>query len=90
MEHLVVRFQNHLPYRLEGLNDRSVSFQIPKTERLKTLQFMKKHPQYIIKKRQVVVGSDWYSTTVEAKRWSEHRPHLPEWIEKGVGTGTRA
>ena len=50
MEHLVVRFQNHLPYRLEGLNDRSVSFQIPKTERLKTLQFMKKHPQHIIKK----------------------------------------
>ena len=50
MEHLVVRFQNHLPYRLEGLIDRSVSFQIPKTERLKTLQFMKKHPQHIIKK----------------------------------------
>ena len=50
MEHLVVRFQNHLPYRLEGLNDCSVSFQIPKTERLKTLQFMKKRPQHIIKK----------------------------------------
>ena len=28
------------------------------------------------------MGSDWYSTTIEAKRWSEHLPHLPEWIEK--------
>ena len=50
MEHLVVRFQGRLPYRLERLNDRSLSFQIPKTKRLKTLQFMKKHPQHIVKK----------------------------------------
>ena len=50
MEHLVIRFQGLLPYRLESLNDRSMSFQIPKTKRLKTLQFMKKQPQHIVKK----------------------------------------
>ena len=50
MEHLVIRFQGGLPYRLESLNDRSMSFQIPKTKRLKTLQFMKKQPQHIVKK----------------------------------------
>ena len=50
MEHLVIRFQGGLPYRLEKLNDRSMSFQIPKTKRLKTLQFMKKQPQHIVKK----------------------------------------
>ena len=50
MEHLVVRFQGRLPYRLEKLNDRSMSFQIPKTKRYKTLQFMRKHPQHIVKK----------------------------------------
>ena len=51
MEHLIVRFQNHLPYRVERLGDRSMSFPIPKRKRLKTLQFMNKHPQHIIRKR---------------------------------------
>ena len=53
MEHLVVSFQGRLPYRLEKLNDRSMSFQIPKTKRYNTLQFMKKHPQHIVKKSQL-------------------------------------
>ena len=51
MEHLIVQFQNHLPYCVERLGDRSMSFPIPKRKRLKTLQFMIKHPQYIIRKR---------------------------------------
>ena len=51
MEHLIVRFQNHLPYRVERLGDRSMSFPIPKRKRLKTLQFTNKHPQHIIRKR---------------------------------------
>ena len=36
---------------MERLGDRSMSFPIPKRKRLKTLQFMNKHPQHIIKKR---------------------------------------
>ena len=51
MEHLIVRFQNHLPYLVERMGDRSMSFPIPKRKRLKTLQFMNKHPQHIIRKR---------------------------------------
>ena len=85
MEHLVVRFQGRLPYRLEKLNDRSMSFQIPKTKRLKTLQFMKKHPQHIVKKGKFILGSDRHSTTIEAKRRSEQLPHLLEWVEESVG-----
>ena len=50
MEHLTVRFSNQLPYRLERLGDRSLSFAIPKAKRLKTLQFMNKHPEHIIRK----------------------------------------
>ena len=50
MEHLIVRFSNPLPYRAERLGDRSLSFPIPKVKRLKTLEFMNKHPQHIIRK----------------------------------------
>ena len=50
MEHLIVRFSNQLPYRLERLGDRSMSFAIPKTKRLKTLQFMNKHPKHVVRK----------------------------------------
>ena len=51
MEHLIMWFSGRLPYRVEQLGDRSMSFPIPKAKGLKTLQLRNKHPQYIVSKR---------------------------------------
>ena len=51
MEHLGVRFSRDLPYRIERLEDQSSFFLIPKAKRLKTLRFMERRPQHIIRKR---------------------------------------
>ena len=50
MEHLVVRFANHLPHRIEREGDRSLHFLIPKHKTLETLKFMEEQPQYVIKR----------------------------------------
>ena len=50
MEHLVVRFTQGLPFSIRRLGENG-SFTIPKTKRLRFLQFMKEHPQHILKKR---------------------------------------
>ena len=42
---------NGLPSTIQRVGPRKGSFSIPKRKRLKTLQFMTKHPQHIIKKR---------------------------------------
>ena len=85
---MVVRFQGRLPYRLEKLNDRSMSFQIPKTKRYKTLQFMKKHPQHIVKKGK----SSWEVIDIppqlKQRGGQEQLPHLLEWVEESLGSST--
>lgn len=59
MEHLIVRFSNRVPYRIERVGDRSF-FIIPKAMRMSTLKFMKSQPQHVIKEGKSswkVVGS---------------------------------
>ena len=85
MEHLVIRVQGGLPYRLESLNDCSMSFQIPKTKRLKTRAL--RSPSAHCQKGQVILGSDWHFTPIEAKRSSEQLPHLLEWVKESLGSG---
>ena len=50
MEHIRVLFRGSLPFRLEKAGDRSSYFSIPKSHRLKTVQFMNSHPQHILRK----------------------------------------
>ena len=50
MEHIRVLFRGSLPFRLEKAGDRSSYFSIPKSHRLKTVQFMNSQPQHILRK----------------------------------------
>ena len=51
MEHLVVRFTQGLPSSIRRLGKQAGSYSIPKSKRLKTLQFMTQCPQHLLKKR---------------------------------------
>ena len=50
MDHLVVRFSQDLPARIERVGDRSLSYLIPKAKRTETLKFMESQPHHVLKK----------------------------------------
>ena len=50
MQHIRVLFRGSLPFRLEKAGDRSSCFSIPKSHRLKTVQFMNSQPQHTLRK----------------------------------------
>ena len=45
-----MRRSHFLPYRIEEVGNRTPSFLIPKAKRMKVLEFIQDHPQYILRK----------------------------------------
>ena len=83
MERLTVRFTKGLPKSITrtGGSDES-AFMIPKTKRLKTLEYMQRHSQYIVKRRK----SSWDVVgTLPAAASTRHRRDVFE--GRGGGGG---